>query len=570
MSTDKTTLKSWFVTAAKPSQEQFWAWMDSYYHKNELLPMNAVYGLENALANKAEASSLEYFAIKDGSNIENLEQWKDKLNINQLDSKKANKDASGLSQDNIISWKSALNVGKLPENIATNDGEDENGDPISGTSYTKEQSDEKYYKKVDSEYFNPNYVLLADGTPKAAGDLGKNIANSSLTSVPGAGMTLGSAYTWNTAAQDFSITGLSDKVNDSSFKNMLVQNNSGQVGYANLSQLFMKLPEYMTVTQRNDWISKMNVDIANTYLQLITVIDGNFINGTQDHVVTIYGLNINKLQGLDQVTMELIGPDGNPVPDNMFDVTSYSVNSNSELAVSFHFEPSYTFMTGEYTLKVIRKLIILGEVGIIAYNSYSDQVMPESEFTLTNNGLESARYSAGTFSVTSTFAGSAVLVSNNPLPVNSDYDIIFTISNAFIGQNFGASTQNRTLDFQSGLSINKTALHVGAASGVFGAGLGSLESAAYRIISGATQILGYQVHSDFGMLKSISVKVVLQKRGNRYKVIIYKLEDSSLLYAGTFNNTTGDPIYFYTNFVKGGYNSGLTANMTGLIRRTYI
>lgn len=570
MSTDKTILKSWFVTGEKPTQDQFWAWMESYYHKNDQLPMNAVYGLENALANKAEASSLQYFAIKDGSNITNIEDWKDKLDINQLDSKKANKDASGLSQDNITAWKSVLNVGDLPENIATNDGEDDNGDPISGTSYTKEQSDEKYYEKVDSQYFNSNYVLLADGTPKAAGDLGKNIANSSLTSIAGAGMTLGSAYTWNTAGQYFYITGLTDKLADSSYSNVMLQNASGQLGYANLTQLFMKLPESMTVTQRNDWISKMNVDIANTYLQLITVIDGNFINGTQDHVITIYGLNINKLQGLDQVTMELIGPDGNPVPDNMFDVTSYSVNSNSELAVSFHFEPSYTFMTGEYTLKVIRKLIILGEVGITAYNSFSNEVMPESEFTLTNNGLSQATYSNGTFDVSGVTNGAtAIMKSINPLSVNSDYDIMYSISGAFVGLNWGAANQNTALGFQSGLSINGTSVQVGAAAGAYEGGLGFLNSAAYRIMSGATQVLGYTENSTSGQQKSISLKVVLQKRGNRYKVIIYKLEDTSLLYAGTFNNTTGEPIYFYTNFIKSGNNSYLSTNMTGLTRRTY-
>ncbi|MFP3591797.1 hypothetical protein [Chryseobacterium sp. SIMBA_038] len=542
MSTDKTILKSWFVTGEKPTQDQFWAWMESYYHKNEQLPMNAVYGLENVLANKAEASSLQYFAIKDGSNITNIEDWKNKLG-----------------------------VGDLPPNIATNDGEDSAGTPISGTSYTKDQSNERFYRKVESQYFNSDYVLLADGTPKAAGDLGKNIANSSLTSIAGAGMTLGSAYTWNTAAQNFNITGLADKVNESSFTNMLVQNNSGQLAYANLTQLFMKLPEYMTVTQRNDWISKMNVDIANTYLQLITVIDGNFINGTQDHVVTIYGLNINKLQGLDQVTMELIGPDGNPVPDNMFDVTSYSVNSNSELAVSFHFEPSYTFMTGEYTLKVIRKLIILGEVGITAYNSFTDEVIPDNEFILTNNGMSTATYTGGSFTVSGVNSGNtAKIVSANPLSTSSDYDIRFTISGVFTGQNSGASFLNRAIVFGAGLSLDGTNVHVGAGGGVQSEGLGYIYGNALRIMTGAANTVGYTVYSDSGQQQSVTVKVSLQKRGNRYKTILYKASDNSLLYAGTFNNSSVDPLKILISFTKTGVGYGLTTAATGIAKRIYI
>jgi hypothetical protein len=38
----KTTLKNWFLTALKPLQQQYHDWMDSYWHKDELIPMEAV------------------------------------------------------------------------------------------------------------------------------------------------------------------------------------------------------------------------------------------------------------------------------------------------------------------------------------------------------------------------------------------------------------------------------------------------------------------------------------------------------------------------------------------------
>lgn len=45
--TPKNTLKNWFITGAKPTQAQFWAWMDSYYHKSDSLPASMISGLGN-------------------------------------------------------------------------------------------------------------------------------------------------------------------------------------------------------------------------------------------------------------------------------------------------------------------------------------------------------------------------------------------------------------------------------------------------------------------------------------------------------------------------------------------
>lgn len=59
MATDKNTLKSWFKTGLKPTQLQFWAWMDSYFHKDEAIPQNSISGLQQVLNAKAEKTQLE-------------------------------------------------------------------------------------------------------------------------------------------------------------------------------------------------------------------------------------------------------------------------------------------------------------------------------------------------------------------------------------------------------------------------------------------------------------------------------------------------------------------------------
>ncbi|KMQ69953.1 hypothetical protein ACM39_02630 [Chryseobacterium sp. FH2] len=357
MSTDKTILKSWFVTAAKPTQDQFWAWMDSYYHKNELLSMNSIYGLENILANKAEASALQYLAVKDGSNIENPEQWKDKLDITLLDSNKANKDATELSPENVEAWRGTLGVGNLPENIATNDGEDDDGNPISGTSYTKEQSDEKYYKKVDAQYFNSNYVLLADGTPKAAGDLGKNVANSSLTSIAGAGLTLGADWTMNTSGQKYSVTGLNDVSNDSAFNTILAQNPVGRVGKTNGKQPFLNLPSILSDGEKTAWKTAMNggwttntMSVANVFPNIIKSVNyGIFI--------TINGANLNINPSTAAVSLV----------DNVSGAETIIPNSQITYGdpnlISIWFKPN-TFADGEYTIKIFNGVATVQTSGI--------------------------------------------------------------------------------------------------------------------------------------------------------------------------------------------------------------
>ncbi len=52
------TLKKWFQTGSKPTQEHFWAWMDSYWHKDESIPQESVDGLQESLNKKADRESL--------------------------------------------------------------------------------------------------------------------------------------------------------------------------------------------------------------------------------------------------------------------------------------------------------------------------------------------------------------------------------------------------------------------------------------------------------------------------------------------------------------------------------
>lgn len=75
------TIKNWFKTGLKPTQDQFWSWMDSYWHKDEEIPQDKIKGLSESLEAKADADQLE---------------------------NKANADATGLTQEQVEEWRKIL------------------------------------------------------------------------------------------------------------------------------------------------------------------------------------------------------------------------------------------------------------------------------------------------------------------------------------------------------------------------------------------------------------------------------------------------------------------------------
>ena len=54
MATPLNTIKNWFKTGLKPTQAQFWAAWDSFFHKDEKIPQTAIDGLQDSLDAKAD------------------------------------------------------------------------------------------------------------------------------------------------------------------------------------------------------------------------------------------------------------------------------------------------------------------------------------------------------------------------------------------------------------------------------------------------------------------------------------------------------------------------------------
>ncbi len=79
MITPISTLKRWFANFKKPTQEQFWAWLDSYWHKSEKIPMDTIDGLENAIRGTASADQLRNHLTDSQAHLELFDKKVDKV-----------------------------------------------------------------------------------------------------------------------------------------------------------------------------------------------------------------------------------------------------------------------------------------------------------------------------------------------------------------------------------------------------------------------------------------------------------------------------------------------------------
>lgn len=70
---DTNTLKGWFKRGLKPLESQFSAWIDSFWHKEEAIPIASVENLQQSLNSKAEKTAVEN-AVKSIDDVKTLAQ----------------------------------------------------------------------------------------------------------------------------------------------------------------------------------------------------------------------------------------------------------------------------------------------------------------------------------------------------------------------------------------------------------------------------------------------------------------------------------------------------------------
>lgn len=208
-----------------------------------------------------------------------------------------------------------------------------------------------FYKVVPAEFRNSNYVITGDGSVKPAGDLGKNVANSSLTSVVGAGLTLGANWTFNTQGFYYYIKSLPDKSSDTNFTRFRLQDSNGQEAYAsNIYNALLSSFNQFSAAQSLALSQLLNGGAGSGGAINVNLISPPIIQNSFDSVeyVLLRGVNLN----LNVLSMgiQILASDKTTVvaniPNNQIQLNA----SGTELVFYYNF---YQFSEGQFFIKII-------------------------------------------------------------------------------------------------------------------------------------------------------------------------------------------------------------------------
>lgn len=148
-----------------------------------------------------------------------------------------------------------------------------------------------------------------------AGDLGKNIANSSLTSIAGAGLTLGEDWEIKTSGKNYTISGLSDVSNDSNFNKFIAQNIEGKIGKSTGKQIFLNTPSSLTESERTAWKTAMNGGWTTNTMSVATITPPVVDKQDKNYWITIRGANLNLNPA--SFSVDLMANDGTTIIANI-------------------------------------------------------------------------------------------------------------------------------------------------------------------------------------------------------------------------------------------------------------
>lgn len=161
---------------------------------------------------------------------------------------------------------------------------------------------ERLVQKLDKPYMDgttqeyPKVLGLDNNGNTAtlpAGDLGKNIANSSLTSVAGSGLDLGADWAVNTSGHQYSISGLSDVSTNPSFDTFLSQDDSGKIGKTNGIQPFLSLPSVLSESEKTVWKTAMNGGWTTNTMSVAIVSPPVISTDDKPTWISLKGANLN-------------------------------------------------------------------------------------------------------------------------------------------------------------------------------------------------------------------------------------------------------------------------------------
>lgn len=295
--TDKNTIYSWFQTDDFPTEAQFRATWDSFWHKSESIPMSQITGLNQLFQQTATVAQLNNKANIDGSNID-VSAYQEKLNITNLIATAKEEVKTELlngapeafdTLKEISDWISDDETAEaaILQAIQNEATARTNADNLLLNRPTT-TSNTTYYPFVVGEDGNGNSARLP------AGDLGKNFFNSDLSNTTARNHTMNAGVTVNTLGNPYSLTGLPNKNTDiANFRKVRVQNASGLDAVVDSKSMLLDMPSYLTEQERTNWKTAMNGGWTTNTMSVALISPFIIKNDNNVNWILLKGANLN-------------------------------------------------------------------------------------------------------------------------------------------------------------------------------------------------------------------------------------------------------------------------------------
>ncbi|PJJ64355.1 hypothetical protein [Chryseobacterium geocarposphaerae] len=308
---------------------------------------------------------------------------------------------------------------------------------ISTQAEYNSSSREKINQKLDKptndgnvQDYNKIVGLNANGevAKLPAGDLGKNVANSSLTSIGGAGLTLGDDWEMKTAGKSYIISGLSDVSNNPSFNTFLSQNAEGKIGKTNGKQPFLSLPSTLSNAEKTAWKTSMNGGWTTNTMSVGIITPPIVDKQDKNYWLSLKGANLNLEP--TSFSIDIMAIDGvtklATIPNSQVQLYSNGV----DLSFYYNFK---NLPTGQYKLRL--------------WNGIAYYVTPMTikvvdvlnNYNLNNLTWETKLYTPGTPNIVTVSGGT---MNYNASAANKPFARESTVVAALKSSEFAAAGQN--------------------------------------------------------------------------------------------------------------------------------
>lgn len=293
----------------------------------------------------------------------------------------------------------------------------------------------------DTQNFSKVVGLDANGnTAKLpAGDLGKNMMNTDLSSTSARNHTINAPFTINTGGNPYTVSGLPNKNTDiGNFQKIVVQNGSGLNATIDSKNFLMDMPDQLTEAERTAWKTKMNGGwtTATMSVGLIspTVVNANNSNNTW---ILLKGANLNLNPA--SFSIEIMDNEGTTAIGIVPNAQVQLSTNGTDLIFYFNF---HSLPLGSYKIKIWN--------GVASYVTgktitVTDNLQMVNTGALTwdvktfNNNVTTENFGSGGTAQVSTDASIEALDSNynmiaslkssELIPANKDFYLQFQIEN---------------------------------------------------------------------------------------------------------------------------------------------